>query len=81
MKLDIAPATALGRSTRELRTRLNAAIPSDWLTNAALLVLVAVISYGIFLAIMVGTSGGTSGGANRPDVDKPTPPRPPTVQT
>ena len=43
-------------------------IPTSWVTNTLLLVLVAAISYGIFLAVMVGTSQ-----PERPAVDLPTP--------
>ena len=51
-------------------------IPTNWVTNALLLVLVAAISYGIFLAIMVGTNEEP---VRDPSIELPTP-RTPTAQ-
>ena len=40
----------------DMRRIMEKFIPTSWVTNTLLLILVAAISYGIFLAVMVGTN-------------------------
>ena len=51
-----------------LRARANEAIPTSWVTNALLLLFIAVVSYAIILAFMWGTSQRTPEQPQHPGV-------------